>query len=197
MSNEMEKKGVVVGGFYFENEAEIEQAKKEVEGVKYVKNKIDMKDPEMVLDVYNSMIRQDLFETPIGLSYMKELQAYLVSIPFIKKSDILPIRVRHPVLDEQMRHAARMLARARSEARKAVPKVQNVDYKKRFQAAVGACVVLLLCIVGMFVISSTSGNPTIINYENELIDRYEAWEQELTDRETQIKQREAELGIVP
>ena len=59
-----------VGGFSFENQDEAEQAKKEIEGIKYIKTKTDMNDPEIVLQVYNKMIEQKLFETAVGYSYL-------------------------------------------------------------------------------------------------------------------------------
>ena len=80
---EQEKTSMVVEGFLFANEAEAAQARKEAEGVKYVKEKAQMDDPEMVLRIYNKMIQQRLFDTAVGYSYLKDLQEYLQSIPFI------------------------------------------------------------------------------------------------------------------
>lgn len=60
---EQEKTSMVVEGFLFANEAEAAQARKEAEGVKYVKEKAQMDDPEMVLRIYNKMIQQRLFDT--------------------------------------------------------------------------------------------------------------------------------------
>ena len=82
---EQEKTSMVVEGFLFANEAEAAQARKEAEGVKYVKEKAQMDDPEMVLRIYNKMIQQRLFDTAVGYSYLKDLQEYLQSIPFIRK----------------------------------------------------------------------------------------------------------------
>ena len=62
---------VSVGGFSFENKDEAEQAKKEIEGIRYIKTKTDMNDPEVILQVYNKMIGQKLFETAVGYSYLK------------------------------------------------------------------------------------------------------------------------------
>ena len=46
----------------------------------------------------------------------------------------------------------------------------------------------------MFVITGISkDNVTIMNYENEIIDKYEKWEQELTEREQALKEREEAL----
>ena len=48
---------------------------------------------------------------------------------------------------------------------------------------------------GMFFITASSNNLNILNYENELINRYEDWETQLLQREEAIEKREAELGI--
>lgn len=89
---EQEKTSMVVEGFLFANEAEAAQARKEAEGVKYVKEKAQMDDPEMVLRIYNKMIQQRLFDTAVGYSYLKDLQEYLQSIPFIRKEGIFRFR---------------------------------------------------------------------------------------------------------
>ena len=70
----------------------------------------------------------------------------------------------------------------------------NIDYKNRYRIMRGIAVVLLVCVAAMFAISATVGSPTILNYEQELINRYAEWEQELNEREAWITEREAELG---
>ena len=50
----------------------------------------------------------------------------------------------------------------------------------------------------MFLITFLSGNNTnIINYENELVNKYETWEEELREREETVAQKEQELMITP
>jgi signal peptidase I len=55
--------------------------------------------------------------------------------------------------------------------------------------------VLVVIVIVFFVITATSKNPNIINYENVLIDKYSSWDQELTERERAVKEKEAELNI--
>lgn len=92
------KNGIMINGFCFENEEEAAQAKKEADGVRYLREKINTDAPESVLGIYNKMIQQRLFETAVGYTYLGELQEYLKSIPFIDAEAILPIPVQHPVL---------------------------------------------------------------------------------------------------
>ena len=184
------KNGIMINGFCFENEEEAAQAKKEADGVRYLREKINTDAPESVLGIYNKMVQQRLFETAVGYTYLGELQEYLKSIPFIDAEAILPIPVQHPVLEESIQ-------KKRRAERKTTPEtqiqVQNFDFRKRYQAALYVCLVLFLCIVGMFAVSISSSSPTILNYETKLIDRYEQWERELEEREAALKEREKEL----
>jgi hypothetical protein len=43
--------------------------------------------------------------------------------------------------------------------------------------------------------SSLNPNVGYINTENKILNRYASWEEELTEREERIREREAELGI--
>ena len=173
---EQEKTSMVVEGFLFANEAEAAQARKEAEGVKYVKEKAQMDDPEMVLRIYNKMIQQRLFDTAVGYSYLKDLQEYLQSIPFIRKEDIFPIPVQHPQVEESLRKA---------------------DYRRRYRIVRWIAFILAVCVVAMFAITATTNNTTVLNYENQLINKYEAWEERLDQRQEAIEAKEKELGIMP
>ena len=73
-------------------------------------------------------------------------------------------------------------------------KKDEKDYRKLFHISTFAAVVLGIVVIFMFVITGISkDNVTIMNYENEIIDKYEKWEQELTEREQALKEREEAL----
>jgi hypothetical protein len=48
-------------------------------------------------------------------------------------------------------------------------------------------------IIIMFVITATSSNPNILNYESKLQDRYASWEEDLKTREAELNARERAL----
>ena len=50
-------------------------------------------------------------------------------------------------------------------------------------------------VIGMFFIAKTGDNPNVINYEVAIQDKYAAWEQDLTERESVIREKELELGV--
>lgn len=185
------KSQTVINGFVFENAAEAIQAGREAEGVKYIREKTDMDNPQMVLQIYNKMIQQRLFETAVGFSFLKDLQEYLQTVPSICKEDILPIPVQHPMLAASLKRNGQK-TRERTPGKKEA-KGKNADYRMRYRAMRALCIVLAICVMAMFAITATSGNATILNYETELINKYEAWEQELNEREAALLEREAAL----
>ena len=50
-------------------------------------------------------------------------------------------------------------------------------------------------VLAMFVITLRGSTPNVINYKIALTNQYAAWEQELTQREKAVKEKEQELGI--
>lgn len=74
---ELDGKVWEVSGFVFENEEQAKLAKKEVEGIQYIHDNMNMDNPQMVQEIYQRIMAQELFHTPIGYAYLKELQDYL------------------------------------------------------------------------------------------------------------------------
>ena len=56
-------------------------------------------------------------------------------------------------------------------------------------------IVLIITLIAMFQIAKNSESPNILNYEKVITDRYASWEQNLTDREKAVREKERELGI--
>jgi len=188
---------VSVGGFSFENKDEAEQAKKEIEGIRYIKTKTNMNDPEVILQVYNKMIGQKLFETAVGYSYLKDLQEYLTTIPFIKNEDILPIPVTHPRLEIAQKERVRAVRARQREKNLAKIDRKALETESSGKLKISLCVnaILVVCVVAMFAMTLTSDSPTIVDYQSKLLNRYASWEQELTEREKAVSEKEQELGI--
>lgn len=47
----------------------------------------------------------------------------------------------------------------------------------------------------MFVITLQSDNPNILNYRQAITNEYASWEQELTERENKVREKEQKLGM--
>lgn len=69
---------MVVGGFVFTDEETAKKACQEEDSIQYIKDRLDMENPRMVLEMYRKLLAEQVFETPVGLLYLKELQKYLL-----------------------------------------------------------------------------------------------------------------------
>ena len=199
MAKRNETEWIEMAGFLFRDEEEAKQAKKERDGIKFVRSQIDMKQPEKVLQTYKKLIEQGYFQTVVGYCYLKELQEYLVTLPSIASEDIPSIPVKSRDVEEMIRKER---AKGREQQKQLEAKIKNIkkeqktrgrDSKMKFSLVFN--VILLLCVLGMFLVSMTSEHPTIINYESRILDRYSEWDQELSEREQAVKEKEFELGI--
>ncbi len=166
-----------VSGFLFQNEKMAAQARKEEEGVRFIKEKSSLKSQEAVYKLYTTLLQQKLFSTPVGLRFLMELHARLVDsgmnpeeIPPLHMEDYYPVCTSSEPVGESGR------------------------YKKAFYVALFCAIVFAVSIIGMFVIAEVSNNNiNIINYEEKLIDKYEKWNNDLEAEEERLKDWEKEL----
>lgn len=191
-----------VGNYEFETQAQADVAQKELEGVRYIRSQTNMDDPDVVLQLYNSLILKEVFVTPIGFDFLRQLQEYLNTIPYIKNEDILPIPVYRPELveeddpkrEKQVRDRAQKRRQKKAKELRAQKKRKNRDYHGAYLVSTFFAVVFALVIAGMFAITYLSDdNVNILNYENAIIDKYEDWQKALDKREKQLDERESEL----
>ena len=188
-----------IDGFLFEDEATAELAKNELEGIRFIKERTALDNAEVVLKLYNKLLEQKLFVTPVGIRFMVELQNVLLNSTFVAREEILPIAVDSMVLKKELTEAEEnvskkgIVANVKKAAKKVDDKVEG-NYKTPFYVALFFAIVFALSVMGMFVITKASANNiNIINYRNEILNEYATWEQELQEKEAELKAREAEL----
>ena len=191
------------GGFVFRTKKEAELAQREIEGTKYLRQKLDMENPNAVFSIYQNLIEQDLFETPVGYCFLKELRDYLLMIPAISNEEVLAIPIRYPQTEEEEKKQKKEQKKEeqRKERQREKEKAKNKkEQKKEGQKYKGRCqffmvtsLILLISVVSMMLLAATSDNVNILNYENKLIDKYSSWEQELEEREQAVKEQEQAL----
>lgn len=173
-------------GFQFTSDEDLKMAKEEAQRINYISEKLNANDPESILLVYNKSIQSNVFTSPIGLDFLKSVQSYLKKSEAIDNSQILDIPVRYSISDALVLHE-----NARYDS---LNKKEKKSYKNEFRSSLLINGILLILVILMFVITLKADNPNILNYKNALEDKYATWEQDLTERENNLKQREAELN---
>lgn len=179
-----------VGGYKFSTKEAAKQAKEELKSIKYLASKTDTKNPKQVYQLYNAIIEKEFFSTLIGLNYLKNLQQILYVSKEIPNEKIQPIPINTEVKEimEGKREVSKHLSRINQLER------EKQRYKDKFVKSMIANVLLIVAIIVIVFITIFSAQPTIFNYENNLINKYSTWEEELQKREDALKVREKELN---
>ena len=196
-----DNKVITVSGFAFDNPKIGEEALKEQEAVEYVSKQLNFDDTKSLLALYNQMVSRRMFHTQVGISYLKSIQDYLL------RSDVDPATIEAiPISEEELLESnekdvknkgnctagnksnASDDLKAKQREKKLIAK--NSRLTKLSVAFIVISVVLLLTVVGMFIIANTSDNPTVLNYEEVLQNKYASWEQDLERREEDLQRKE-------
>lgn len=80
------------------------------------------------------------------------------------------------------------------EERLKLAEKELTKYKNYCSILLGLAFVLLISVGAMFFINSTIGSPTILNYEQEIINKYAMWEHQLIEKENELIVRERALN---
>lgn len=179
----------VVDGYYFRTKETALEAQNELNAIKYVSMKTDLKDPKQVYLLYNKLLEKELFKTIVGIGYLKKLQDFLYVSDEIPNDKIQLISVDYEL--QELLKGRREITRNKSVINKL--KKEKKKYNDMFIKAIIVNVVLVAVIAFMIIITLTSKNPNIIDYENKLQNKYSTWQEELESQEESIKEREEEL----
>lgn len=174
-----------VNGFVFGSTTDVELAKQELNTAKYIDNKIADKNANTVLAIYKAALEKKIFRTPIGYTYLHDLQKKMIGMG-INSQDIDPIPLYQIFGNSGIDEKA--------------PRVITVKKKKEPYERKNAILrlinfVLIVMIIIMFLISLSGKRPTVLNYRRAIENEYSSWKQELDEREMAIKEKERELNL--
>lgn len=178
----------VVDGFQFGTEQDANLAKSEKIKVQRLEGKIDYSNPEMMLAVYKKAVDNRVFKTPVGYEFLKKMQGLLKETA-ISEDEVTDIPIQGVYSLRESTSPA--VERVKASQKKPKPTRKQIG----LGASVFANVVLLLLVALMFFISMTSSKPTVLNYKRAVQNEYAEWEQELSQRESVIREKERELML--
>lgn len=185
MEGKNHKPGKVVGGFAFHTNQDVELADLERKKIAYLEERMDYSNPDSILRIYEKAIHDNIFKTPVGIFYLKGLRDYLLSQDEIPAEAVEPIPLNQTfVKEKKAEHAQR---RENTETTKRIPPAFSFSVILNF--------LLAAVVVAMFAIALNAEQPNILNYEKAITNRYASWEQELSEREQAVREKERELNI--
>lgn len=184
-----DKSGLIVNGYCFGTSEDADLARQELKKIEYLERHMDYDNPKNMLLVYQKAVKDNIFRTPIGWEYLKELREKIYSNGEFESEngDILPITLFTVF-------AYRVGSGVKEDPSQTESKEEN-RLKKRFITSVLINIMLAAAMAAMFAITLTSDQPNILNYERALVNKYAEWQQELTERENIVREKERDLLI--
>jgi len=179
----MDENKFIVDQYIFETEEEYELALAEKKKIQYIDEHTDYRAVENIAVLYKRIIETNMFQTPIGYAYLERLREFLVRSG--AKTDNLPAI---PVKKKISLAGNKELLRENRRLKELLEKRKNST-----AVLIAVCVGLVVMVIALFAVAFTSKHPNILNYENVILDKYSSWEQELTERETAIREKELSL----
>ena len=181
-------KRYTVNGFQFGSDRDRELAETEYSSIQYINGKIANRSAETILSVYQGAIERKMLRTPVGYAYLHDLQKQMVSMG-LPREKIPPIPLMQ-VFDNSVYEEDRPRREVVANKRK-----KTNELREKNRLLIIANIILIVLVIALFAISLTGSTPNMLNYRSAIINEYSSWEQELSVREGQIREKEKELGI--
>ena len=176
----------IVEGFQFATKKDAELAEQERKKIEYLEAHIDYNNPESILKIYTKAIQDRVFKTPVGTMYLKQLQDFLKQKEEVNQEEVTAIPLYITYDGEIRSHTSPAKQRIQ-------PSTQKEKKNNLLSAAIAVNVALVIAIIAMFYITLKADQPNILNYEQNLVNKYAAWEQELTEREQALREQELQM----
>ena len=187
----------IVEGFVFENEEEYQLALKDAELFDILWNKIKKSDRNVATELYDTLLTSDKIKTVVGMYNVKMLQNYLIQNGYVSESEIIPIV---GFVGRRVSTTDAMKSYEYSNRMKYMVNQKMNDKLEKYKATVATLkvVVLILAVViaVMFVVQANGGTANYASAKEAVIDEYSEWEQDLNDREKEVKEKEEELKSI-
>lgn len=181
----MSEEGFIVDRFSFETEEEYELAMEEKRKIQYIEEHTDNPSVENMTVLYRRMVESNMFQTPLGYAYLDRVRGILLKSG-ISDEKLPKIGIKAKVSSETRKQIVKENKKLRSELEKK---------EKKYHTAIAVCCGLTVLVIALFTIAFTGKNPNILNYENVILNKYSEWEQELTERENAVREKELALKM--
>ena len=178
----------IVGGYDFLSELDAQKASLDLSKIKVLEERVKASRPKDIKAVYEKAIENKIFKSPIGWEYLARLRDRLYASGF-SEEELIPI----PIPVSLTRHSAFENLSVQQRIRP-VTKDNKAEFKRLFPYILN--IFLLIIVIAMFIIASTSDSDNILNYKRNVTNRFSSWEQDLTQREKVIREKEKNMRIM-
>lgn len=177
----------IVNGLSFHNDQVYKEAKKEAETIDYIKANTDLNDLNKILKLYHKLLEKNSFQTIIGISFLNDLRDMIVKggVIDLDKLPVIPVGFK----EKQYFSKTYVDELQQNKEKKLLGVIEDLRTKNRNSRIIN--IFLIGIIVVMIVIAIYSKQFNSFYQEQDIIDRYSAWEEDLKLREKIVEEKEA------
>jgi len=166
-------------GHTFDDEKQLIAAKKEAEAIEYLRTKTDFSNMNQLMKLYDRILDRDMMETVIGIDFLREIRETLVGSGMFTEAQVRPL----PLLPEVKKLKKRTEIQKRSKERTLLERSEHQNTVLKV-----ICFFLVVLVIGMFYIALTgTRSPLAIRYEEQIINKYASWAEELEEKEKYLR----------
>ncbi|WP_029321196.1 hypothetical protein [Butyrivibrio sp. AE3004] len=183
------EENLVVEGFEFLSKEDAKKAELDKHKIEVLGQKVHSTRIVDLEAVYEKAITNKIFSTPVGWYYLAKLRDRLINAG-VSENDLIPIPVNVKFTKVDLKdeyHPRQYIA--------PVPKKKKLDVKASMIVLIAMNLILAIMVAGMFLIALNSESDNIINYKQNVTNRYAEWEDSLKEREKAVRIKERDLRI--
>ncbi len=192
MEGLVENMNNIIMGFEFDDTESYNLAKKELDYINRLKENMNINHPDSLLEVYNRLINDEFFKTPVGMEFLRGMQKELYANKVIDNSKIRSIPA---IVYNKNKIVSSSNEKVEQRTDIIESKVKNVTkgkskYRDLYIKMLIINVALVLTILVMFAITKRADKFDADYYRESIEDSYVNWQNELDERESSINSRE-------
>ena len=179
-----------VEGFRFLTKPDADKAKIDAGKIAHIESHVGYTTATALMAVYGKSIQNKIFGTPVGWSFLQDLRKRLIKMG-VNESELEPIPMTVSFTHQPVQAPEQLVPPPEKPKRRR----ENESKPPSLILSVVLNLVLIAVIIAMFVILNTGETDNMLNYKQNITNRYAAWEEELRTREQTIRDKEKELRI--
>lgn len=183
----------IVDGIFFSSRKEYERALKDKENIEYISAKMDLTNPRTVMKLYNSLIKKNTLTTAVGFVFLKQLYDVIALSADVDLNQVYALEKDRYInangSSSDYLSTVRATASQSLTANKDYNRLSNTNKILKFTV-----LILIGCVVAMFIFTMKADTLTYNNAKESVINEYEQWNSELTQREKELDEREETLN---
>ncbi|WP_026526947.1 hypothetical protein [Butyrivibrio sp. VCD2006] len=184
-----EPENLVVEGYEFLSPEDAKKAALDKQKIDILGRKVHSTKVADLEAVYEKAISNKIFSTPVGWYYLARLRDRLYEAG-VKEEDLIPIPINLKITKVDLKdeyHPKQYIMPP--------PPKKKKDVKAVFVVLVAMNIILVALVVALFVIAINSETDNIINYKQNVTNRFAEWEDSLKTREKAVRIKERDLRI--